>query len=132
MDLSGATIMCQHKKSPQALRRRGRINEPLFHYDLVACSFNRSCSFGFECSQQNFFVKKYAVSKPEKAGNTFFKKINPFLGLVKKLSNFFDGKIRGVHNDLLFPILHFSLVAHHHHYTNLLIFTKSNLTIKRR
>jgi hypothetical protein len=132
MALSGATIMCQQKKSPQALRTRGRINEPLLHYDLVACSINRSCSFGFECSQQNFFVKKYAVSKPEKAGDIFFRKINPLLRLVKKLSNFFDRKIRGVHNDLLFPILHFSLVAHHHHYTNLLIFTKSNLTIIRR
>ena len=132
MDLSGATIMCQQKKSPQALRTRGIQNEPLLHYDLVACSINRSCSFGFECSQQNFFVKKYAVSKPEKAGNTLFRKINPLLRLVKKLSNFFDRKIRGVHNDLLFPILHFSLVAHHHHYTNLLIFTKSNLTIIRR
>jgi hypothetical protein len=132
MDLSGATIMCQQKKSPQALRTRGIQNEPLLHYDLVACSINRSCSFGFECSQQNFFVKKYAVSQPEKAGNTLFTEINPLLRLVEKLSNFFDGKIRGVHTNLLFPILHFSLVAHHHHYTNLLIFTKSNLTIIRR
>jgi hypothetical protein len=132
MDLSGATIMCQHKKSPQALRTRGRINEPLFHYDLVACSFNRSCSFGFKCSQQNFFVKKDTVSQPEKVRDILFTEINPLLRLVKETSNFFDGKIKGVHNDLLFPILHFSLVAHHHHYTNLLIFTKSNLTFIRR
>jgi hypothetical protein len=107
MALIGATHNVPEQKSPQAFRTRGYQNEPLLHYDLVACSFNRSCSFGFECSQQNFFVKKYAVSQSEKTRNTLFRKINPLLGLVKKLSNFFDGKIRGVHTNLLFPIHHF-------------------------
>jgi len=129
MDLSGATIMCQHKKSPQALRTRGTQNEPLLHYDLVACSLNSRLRF--KGSEQNIFIKEDTTSKSEISGQLLLSQVAPLFGLIQKFGKLFDSEIRGVHTNLLFPIHHF-VDCTPYTYTNLLIFTKNNLTIIRR
>jgi hypothetical protein len=75
---SGAIKMCQHKKSPRALRRGGFISTG----KALRPSGLGVSSEAFQRTKQNLFVKEDTLSKFEVSGQTFFRKINPFFRLV--------------------------------------------------
>jgi len=96
------------KSSPAVLHCRGAAL-PINPFSLS--TLNRFCSFSFECSQQNFFIKEYCTCQFEISGQRFLFQVTPLFGFVQYSGNFFDGKIERVHINL-FSLTTILLIAH--------------------